>query len=157
MITIKSALFPDNLSEVKGMFREYANSLDVDLDFQDFEVELSGLPGKYAEPSGIVLLARSEQEVVGCIALRMIDSDICEMKRLYVKPQVRSKKVGRLLVEQLCAEARKLGYQKMYLDTIPSMSSAVRLYTSLGFKPIKPYIYNPLAGAMFLGLDLNLS
>ena len=155
MITIKPAAFPDDLSVVKKLFREYADSLDIDLGFQDFEAELASLPGKYEAPRGCVLLARNGDEVVGCIALRPVDAETCEMKRLYVNPASRSLQLGRKLVERLCEEARKMGYRMICLDTIPSMASAIRLYTSFGFKPVAPYVFNPLKGAMFLGLDLT--
>lgn len=157
MLSVRIAQFPDDLEPVKKLFREYADSLDIDLEFQDFETELASLPGKYASPEGCVLLAWHDGQAVGCIALRPIDSDTCEMKRLYVRPGRRSLQLGRKLVQQLCDEARGMGYRKMCLDTIPSMASAVRLYQSFGFKPIAPYIFNPLEGAMFLGLDLTVA
>ena len=155
MISIRRAHFPDDLNTVKILFREYADSLDIDLEFQDFETELATLPGKYAEPQGCVLLAWHADQAVGCIAFRPIDHETCEMKRLYVKPENRSLQAGRQLISNLCDEARKTGYRRMFLDTIPSMASAIRLYTSFGFKPVAPYIYNPLEGVMFLGLDLT--
>jgi N-acetylglutamate synthase-like GNAT family acetyltransferase len=100
------------------------------------------------------MLAWSSGEAAGCVALRPIDGEICEMKRLYVKPPFRGRHLGRHLAERICSEAREAGYRKICLDTLPNMSSAIHLYTMLGFKPIDPYVFNPIAGAMFLGLSL---
>lgn len=151
---IATAQFPEDLAIVKNIFREYAEDLGFDLGFQNFEQELSSLPGKYRSPKGCLLLAWHEQQVVGCVAFRPIDDQICEMKRLFVKPGLRSLKFGRQLVEAICHRAREQGYRKMLLDTLPSMHAAIKIYESLGFKPVEPYVFNPMENAMFLGLDL---
>lgn len=155
MIEIRSAEFPRHRALVQQLFREYADGLGVDLCFQDFEAELAGLPGKYAPPAGRLLLAwTDDQEAVGCVALRDIGNGACEMKRLYVRPQARGARLGRQLTERICSEARAAGYRRICLDTLPSMAAAVGLYESLGFRPIEPYVFNPIPGALFLGLDL---
>jgi len=154
MKTIKPAHFPEDLSTVQRIFREYAEDLGFDLGFQDFEQELISLPGKYASPKGCLLLAWHEHEVVGCVAFRPIDDQTCEMKRLYVKSGLRSLNLGKQLVECLCNEARAQGYRKMFLDTLPSMQAAINIYASFGFKPVDPYVFNPIEGAMFLGVEL---
>jgi putative acetyltransferase len=136
------------------LFEEYANSLGFNLQFQDFEKEYTKLPGEYALPAGRLLLARCNDMIAGCAALRKIDSTVCEMKRMYVRPQFRGKKIGRQLSLRLIEEARLIGYEKMRLDTVPSMVSAIALYRSLGFKEIAPYRYNPLKGAKFMELQL---
>jgi GNAT superfamily N-acetyltransferase len=118
------------------LFRRYAESLAIDLGFQDFEAELSSLPGKYSPPRGCLLLAWNGDRAVGCVALRPIDEYVCEMKRLYVHPDVRAQRVGRRLAERIIQEARAIGYRSMCLDTLPSMSPALRLYADLGFRPI---------------------
>jgi GNAT superfamily N-acetyltransferase len=136
------------------LFRRYAESLAIDLGFQDFEAELSSLPGKYSPPRGCLLLAWNGDRAVGCVALRPIDDNVCEMKRLYVHPDARAQRVGRRLSERIIQAARAIGYRSMCLDTLPSMSPALRLYADLGFRPIEPYVFNPIEGAIFLGLDL---
>ncbi len=154
MIEIRPADLPLHLPLVRQLFREYADGLGIDLCFQDFEAELAGLPGKYAPPRGRLLLAWNAADAAGCVALRPIDDDRCEMKRLFVQPGLRGEQLGRGLAERICAEARDAGYRRMCLDTLPTMSSAVRLYESLGFKPVAPYVFNPIEGAIFLALDL---
>jgi ribosomal protein S18 acetylase RimI-like enzyme len=152
---IRHAAFPRDASEVRTLFQEYADGLGVDLAFQGFDDEVAALPGKYATPEGRVLLAWHDDVAVGCIALRRIDGSVCEMKRLYVRPQARGESLGRRLVERLCEEARNAGYSRMCLDTLASMGPAQKLYESMGFKPIAPYVYNPLPGTKFLSLDLR--
>jgi putative acetyltransferase len=139
-----------DVDEVRALFREYAASLPFALDFQDFDRELADLPGAYAPPRGALLLARGE----GCAGLRPIDAETCEMKRLYVRPSARGTGLGRLLVDAIVAEARRLGYTHMRLDTVPGMDAAQSLYEQLGFREIPPYRPNPIAGARFLELKL---
>lgn len=139
---------------MRSLFRAYADSLDIDLGFQDFEAELAGLPGKYAAPAGRILLARQGDQAVGCIALRPLQDGGCEMKRLYVRPDMRGERLGRRLAERLCQEARDAGYTHMCLDTLSTMSAAVALYTSLGFKPTEAYVFNPIPDALYFKLAL---
>ena len=155
MIEIWPAELPGDVPEVRQLFSEYADAPGIDLCFQDFEAELASLPGKYAPPRGRLMLAWSSGEAVGCVALRPIDGETCEMKRLYVKPQFRVHHFGRHLVERICREARNAGYRRICLDTLPGMSAAMHLYFSLGFQPIEPYVFNPLEGAIFLGLNFE--
>jgi ribosomal protein S18 acetylase RimI-like enzyme len=135
---------------MRELFREYAASIGIDLSFQDFNTELDGLPGKYAEPDGVMILARKRGEPCGCVALRKIDSRTCEMKRLYVRSSARGLGIGRALVVRIIEEARARGYTSMRLDTLPAMKSAVGLYKSFGFQEIAPYTFNPIAGTLFL-------
>ena len=155
MIEIRPANFPDDVSVVQSLFREYADGLGVDLCFQGFEEELSTLPGKYDPPSGKLLIATGLAGAAGCVGMRRIDAQSCEMKRLYVRPQARGENLGRRLVEQILEEARRAGYALVCLDTLPSMATAQRLYQSLGFVAIEPYVFNPVAGTIFMSLDLN--
>ena len=151
---IRTADLPADLPILRRLFRQYADSLGIDLGFQDFETELTSLPGKYSPPRGGLLLAWDGDRAVGCVALRSIDENVCEMKRLYVDPDIRAQGLGRRLAERIIQQARVIGYRSMYLDTLPSMTSALRLYYDLGFSPIEPYVFNPIEGAIFLGLDL---
>jgi ribosomal protein S18 acetylase RimI-like enzyme len=154
----------EDLEVVRLLFREYAASLGFDLGFQGFEQELAGLPGEYAPPRGRLFLALAdeslsgppERRAVGCVALKPLDLETCEMKRLYVPPAHRGRGLGRLLAERALAEARSIGYRRLRLDTISTMKEALGLYRSLGFLPIPPYRYNPIPGAVYLELDLTL-
>jgi putative acetyltransferase len=144
------------IEEARTLFLEYAKSLDFDLCFQGFERELAWLPGDYAPPEGRLLLAGVEGQAEGCVALRAQATGICELKRLYVRPQFRGKRLGRALVEAAITEARTIGYRGMRLDTIgSSMRNAVALYRLLGFKEIAPYRSNPIPGACYMELELK--
>jgi putative acetyltransferase len=151
-------LFPvetdKDIKTVKQLLIEYADWLEFDLCFQNFEEELTNLPGDYAPPSGCLLLARHNGKAAGCIALRKLSNSVCEMKRLYVKPKFRGLKIGRKLVETIIAEARKIGYTRIRGDTVPSMEAARALYASVGFKEISPYRHNPIEGAIYIELKL---
>jgi len=138
------------LEEVRALFGEYAASLPFALDFQDFDRELAELPGAYAPPRGALLLARG----AGCVGLRPIDETTCEMKRLYVQSSARGTGLGRRLAEAAISEARRIGYERMRLDTVAGMDSAQALYERLGFHEIPPYRPNPIPGARFLELQL---
>lgn len=153
-LDIRPARIPADLDLVRQLFREYAESLGLDLSFQGFDEELSSLPGKYAAPRGRVLLAWQDEEPVGCVALRPLGDGACEMKRLYVRPNARGMRLGQALARRICDDARQAGYTRICLDTLSSMTAAVGLYTSLGFHPIPPYVFNPLPGAMYFGRDL---
>lgn len=154
MTEIRPALLSRDLDVVRGLFREYAASLGVDLGFQEFDAELAGLPGKYAPPAGRLLLAWNAAQALGCVALRPLDAGGCEMKRLYVRPQARGEGLGRQLAERICREARAAGYARICLDTLPAMAAAQSLYRGLGFVAVEPYVFNPIPGARFLALDL---
>jgi len=147
VITIAPA---DDLTIVRELITEYANSLGVDLSFQDLDHELSTLESFYE----LILLARDADRAAGCVALRRIDDEICEMKRLYVRPAFRGINLGRELATRIVDAARERGYKRMRLDTLPSMTAAIPLYYALGFVEIEPYRFNPIAGTRFLELKL---
>ena len=148
-----------DLQCVRDIFSEYASTLSVDLDFQDFNNELASLPGDYAAPRGALLLARVDGAVAGCCALRPMDSsdypNASEMKRLYVRKAFRGFGLGRQLVEAILDEARRAGYSCVLLDTLDDMEAARALYEELGFQEIPPYYHNPHAGAHYLKVDLD--
>ena len=143
-----------HIQEVRILFQEYQRSLNVDLGFQDFEHELSSLPGEYQSPHGILLLATVGEEIAGCVALRRLEDEICEMKRLYVRSGFRGLKLGRRLAETVIREAIRIGYRLMRLDTLETLIEAMHLYDSLGFKRVAPYYPNPLPGVVYWELDL---
>jgi len=155
MLEIIRAESKREITIVEELFEEYAASLDFNLCFQNFDRELAELPGEYASPSGVMLLAKVDGTVAGCVALRSIGEEICEMKRLYVKPQYRGSGIGRKLAEAVIRHAVEIGYKTMRLDTIPSMIEATSLYRSLGFQSIEPYRPNPIEGAIYLELKLK--
>jgi GNAT superfamily N-acetyltransferase len=147
---------PADAGPVAQLFREYADSLGVDLSFQHFDEEVRDLPGKYAPPKGTILLARSAAgDLLGCGAVRPVSREDCEMKRLYVRQSARGTQLGRRLAVALIDFARGQGYSRMLLDTLATMQSAHRLYDSLGFREVAPYIHNPLPGTKFLALSLS--
>ena len=154
MLRILEIKKKEDLPEVRNLFEEYAGSLGIDLDFQGFDEELADLPGQYAPPDGCLLLAQWKGQVAGCAALRKFSPSICEIKRLYTKPQFRGLGIGRALCVKVIGWARRFGYERMRLDTLPSMEKAKGLYRSLGFREIEPYRFNPVEGASFMELAL---
>lgn len=150
---------PALLEGTRTIFREYADSLGVDLCFQDFEAELSALPGEYVSPKGALLLALVGGAVAGCGAMRPLHgtdyANACEMKRLYVRPAYRHFGLGRLLAQALLDRGIQAGYSAMLLDTLDEMEAARELYASLGFEEIPPYYFNPIAGAHYLKASLG--
>jgi ribosomal protein S18 acetylase RimI-like enzyme len=154
MLKIDQVKTEEALLELKELLVEYMESLGVEKCFQNFEQELSNLPGNYRPPDGRLLIALIDGSTAGCIALRKLESGVCEMKRLYVRPQFRGLQAGRALAEAVVAEAREIGYLRMRLDTLPSMKSAQALYQSMGFKEISPYQPSEIEGTRFLELVL---
>jgi ribosomal protein S18 acetylase RimI-like enzyme len=159
MLHIEQASSAAQIALARELFREYAAALHVDLCFQNFDRELQDLPGKYAPPAGRLLLAyhnddAASERIAGCGALRPLDSEICEMKRLYVRPEFRGHGVGRALTMALIRAAQEIGYRSMRLDTLPEMQQAQKLYAQLGFREIAPYCENPVEGVRYLELDL---
>jgi ribosomal protein S18 acetylase RimI-like enzyme len=155
MVEIIQIQSEDHLLAVRKLFVEYAESLGFDLCFQGFQQEHDGLPGAYAEPDGQLLLALGgDQAIIGCVALRKLENGVCEMKRLYVQPRFRGEGVGRRLAEAVIQEARGIGYERMRLDSLSSMTEAVELYRSLGFTEIPSYRHNPLPNVIYMELVL---
>jgi putative acetyltransferase len=154
-LSFSQAETPTQIAEARELFLEYARSLGFSLCFQNFEKELANLPGDYAPPDGRLLLAAYEGQLAGCVALHKLSTGTCEMKRLYLRSQFRGRQLGRVLADRIISEARHIGYQRMRLDTVePVMKDAVALYRKIGFREIEPYCTNPIAGALYMELDL---
>jgi len=143
------------LDDVHELFREYADSLGVDLSFQGFEDELASLPGEYARPAGRLLLGVLDGDAAACVALRPFGERDCELKRLYVRKRARRTGLGRLLAQAAIDAAREIGYERMLLDTLPAMEAARRLYRSLGFEEVDAYRFNPVRGTSFMALRIH--
>ena len=155
MLKLIQAKTLKEIETARGLFKEYEAWIGISLCFQNFDQEVANLPGDYAPPTGRLFLASDSDTIVGCIALRSIKEDICEMKRLYVRPEFRGQGFGRRLVESIIAAAREIGYSRMRLDTLPGrMDKAIALYERLGFKDIPAYYNNPVKGARFMELAL---
>ena len=148
---VRPARTPEDMTAAANLFRAYADWLDIDLSYQDFEAELAALPGKYAPPRGEILLAcNRDGKALGCVGLRPIDPEgVCEMKRLYVAPEGRGLGLGSRLVEAIIQAAELAGYREMRLDTLPSMKSAIALYERYGFEPMDRYYDTPVAETLF--------
>jgi len=155
MHTLVHLSAPEEMPLVRRLFEEYAASLDIDLCFQNFDLELETLPGAYAPPDGTIVVAYADGEPGGCAALRKIGDGVCEMKRLYVRPAHRGAGIGRGLAEAIVARARETGYATMRLDTLETMTEANALYLSLGFRKCPPYCYNPCEHPVYMELSLR--
>jgi ribosomal protein S18 acetylase RimI-like enzyme len=154
-VSFIQAATPSQITQARELFLEYAQSLGFSLCFQNFDEELAGLPGSYSPPEGRLLLAEYDGHLAGCVALHKLEHEICEMKRLYVRPQFRGKRLGRALTDRIIAEAGQIGYKRMRLDTVePVMKDAVAMYRKIGFREIAPYCINPVAGALYMELPL---
>jgi putative acetyltransferase len=153
VIEVRPATEAD-IDDVRTLLREYEATLGIPLDFQQFDREVAELPGAYAPPRGSLHVARQGADPVGCVALRPIEPEICELKRLYVRPTARGTGLGRRLAEAALADARRLGYRRIRLDTLPGMEAAQSLYEQMGFCEIEPYTANPVAGTRYLELEL---
>ena len=154
-LSLIQAETPSQITQARELFFEYAQSLGFSLCFQNFDHELAALPGDYAPPEGRLLLAEFAGQLAGCVALHKLESSICEMKRLYLRPQFRGQGLGHVLADGIIAEARQIGYQRMRLDTVePVMKDAVAMYRKIGFQDIAPYRANPIGGAMYMELQL---
>jgi len=154
-VTLFQAESPAQIAQARELFLEYAQSLGFSLCFQNFDKELANLPGDYAPPDGRLLLADYDGQIAGCVALHKLENRVCEMKRLYLRAPFRGKGLGRVLADRIIAEARQIGHQRMRLDTVePVMKDAVAMYRRIGFQEIAPYCENPIAGALYMELQL---
>jgi ribosomal protein S18 acetylase RimI-like enzyme len=153
--TVRPARIPDEVPAVRGLFREYAAGLGISLCFQNFDAEVADLPGAYSPPTGRLLVAEADGELIGCVALRPRAPGVCELKRLYVRPAYRGRGLGRRLLETLLAEAVAAGYREAVFDTLQSMTEALALYRSLAFEPTEPYNDHPVCGTLWFRKTLT--
>ncbi len=154
-MSVEIKLAYNDINSVKQLFCEYADELNVGLEFQSFKHELESLPGKYALPLGRIYIADYNGIIAGCVALSHLEKTSCEMKRLYVREQYRGKGIGESLAKQVINDAKSLGYSLMYLDTLTNLKYAVKLYKKLGFSETKPYYNNPLDNVVYMRLNLT--
>ena len=150
MVEIGRATTPSHIRTIRDLFHEYEAFLQVDLCFQSFEEELAGLPGRYAPPQGALLLASAAGQAAGCVAMRPLDENVCEMKRLYVRPAYLGQGIGKKLAMRIIERAGQAGYVRMRLDTLEKLGPALSLYTALGFQRCPPYYANPLTGVVYM-------
>ena len=155
MVQIREAKTSRLVSSARDLIKEYSVSLGIDLSFQDFDKEMAEFPAHYTRPDGRVFVAVEQGEAVGVVGVRMFSRRVCELKRMYVRPEFRGKGVGRMLAERAIREAREIGYDRMRLDTLSRLKEAVSLYSSLGFKEIPPYRANPNKGVVYMELELG--
>jgi ribosomal protein S18 acetylase RimI-like enzyme len=157
MLTIVQAESPEQIAIARQLIEEYAAWLEFKLCFQGFEEEMRLFPGKYTPPAGRLLLALWNEKPAGVVALRPLEeSSICEMKRLYVRPEFRGHHIGRILAERVIREAGEIGYSRMRLDTVAGqMDSAIAMYRELGFKETNPYYQTPVGHTLFMELALT--
>jgi putative acetyltransferase len=155
MLNIAPAAAPRDIEDAGVLFREYAGLVAEALCFQNFDEELAVLPGEYAPPGGVLLLARDGETVAGCVALRRIDAATGEMKRMYVRERYRGSGLGRRLAQAVIDAARRLGYARLVLDTLPKLTTAIALYRDLGFRETAPYLASPTPGALCFELRLS--
>lgn len=154
-IFFKIATTENEFDEARNLFQEYANSLDIDLSFQDFTNELKTIEKQYNKPKGALLLTYKNEIAIGCVAIREIDNETAELKRMYVQSDFRMYKIGMRLLQQIIEIARELNYKKIRLDTLPTMTRAQDLYRSFGFYKIEPYCFNPISGTVFMEKKLS--
>ena len=154
MLTIVPAVGAEDVERVRGLFREYQRALGVDLNYQGFDDEVASLPGVYAPPRGALFLALDGDDAAGCVAMRPLGEDLCEMKRLYLRASLRGRGAGRLLAQRVIDQARAIGYRAMRLDSLPTMKEAVALYETLGFTRIPAYYQSPVPGTVYMEREL---
>lgn len=152
---IMTASNAEQFEQARLLFREYAEWLGVDLSFQNFNEELANLETIYFSPEGSLLLAFYDKQIAGCVAVRKLEADVCEMKRLFVKPEFQGFRIGKNLIVEIIEKARQFGYERMRLDTLPTMAKAQELYLSFGFEKIAAYRYNPDPNTVFMELNLT--
>lgn len=155
MLKIVPATSAQDLEDVRVLFGEYSELVSEALCFQNFDQELEALPGQYALPGGALWIARDADKAAGCVAMRRLDADSGEMKRMYVREAYRGGGLGRHLALEVIEAARRLGYARVVLDTLPKLAPAIALYRDLGFRETGPYLASPTPGALCFELRLS--
>ncbi len=154
-IVIESANLPEELDDVLSIYREYIHNTSTNLDFQNNEKDFLTLSEQYSESHSVIYLAKHQGEVIGCGAYRRVNAEICEMKKVYVKPSYREKGIGVNIIKTVIEGAKRVSYRKICLDVLPEFSTAISIYENLGFKPSPPITFNPVAGTKFLELSFD--
>ncbi len=155
MIQFQEAKSPEDFQLAVELFKEYADQIDTDLSFQKFEEEMENIEHQYSKPWGVLYLILQKEKPVGCFAIRKFESTICELKRMYLREKVRGSGMGKTMLLHAIESAKSMQYQKMRLDTLPTMKPAIELYQKVGFYEIDPYRFNPIAGSKFFEIDLE--
>lgn len=155
MIQFQEAKSTEDFQLAVELFKEYADQIDTDLSFQNFDEEMENIEHQYSKPWGTLYLIRQKEQLVGCFAIRKFESTICELKRMYLRTSVRGAGLGKAMLLKSIEAARSMQYQKMRLDTLPSMKPAIELYQKVGFYEIDPYRFNPITGSRFFEIDLE--
>lgn len=155
MIQFQEAKSPEAFQLAVNLFKEYADQIETDLSFQNFAEELENIEHQYSKPWGTLYLIYHNEELVGCFAIRKFESTICELKRMYLRATVRGAGLGKTMVMEAIDAARSMQYQKMRLDTLPTMKPAIELYQKVGFYEIDPYRFNPIPDSKFFEIDLE--
>jgi len=155
MVEIIHAHLPELVGKVRSLFERYAASSRRDCGPPDWDGESADFPGEYVPPAGALLMAQERSTAIGCVGMRPLKKDVCEMQWLFVKPSERGRGIGRLLVESLIEEAKQMGYRKMRLFTRSSTGQTIDLFLSLGFREIEPYHWTPIPGGLYFELALE--
>ena len=156
MNKLKEVISDKDYQTAVTLFKEYALEIDIDLEFQNFSKEIENIKNQYSRPQGIIFIVNGKKELaLGCFGIRQLEDSICELKRMYLKSEARGLGIGKLMMEKAIEVGKELGYKKMRLDTLSTMSSAIRLYEKIGFYEIEPYRFNPMESAKYFEIELD--
>ncbi|MDW3190833.1 MAG: GNAT family N-acetyltransferase [Cytophagales bacterium] len=155
MIQFQEAKSPEAFQLAVDLFKEYADQIETDLSFQNFDEEMENIEHQYSKPWGTLYLIYQKEALAGCFAIRKFESTICELKRMYLRTSARGSGLGKTMLLEAIEAAKSMQYQKMRLDTLPTMKPAIELYQKVGFYEIDPYRFNPIPDSKFFEIDLE--